>query len=85
MDLTEMTTALAADADAHDKVCTDTCDCTDHVCMDYRYFVVALVMNALGVDLTDIGYVADKLIFIGESQPCGEEVWPTTIGDERGN
>lgn len=50
-------------ADAHDHAGHDDCD--EHTpCWEHRYHTVAILMMRLGLDVTDIGFIADKLIEI---------------------
>lgn len=39
----------------HDKVCGE-------ICSDYRYFVIALLMDSFNMTIIDLGYIADKLL-----------------------
>lgn len=80
--------ALGLAAEAHDKVCTSTCGEPHHECHETRMFIVALVMDRLGLDIMDIGYVADKLLFLQSDlgcQPCGGETpideWANVVDD----
>lgn len=64
--LIEQANVLGLAAEAHDKNCQESCGHNDHECIEHRMFIVALVMDRLGMSILDIGYVADKLLELQE-------------------
>lgn len=84
-DLFEKANALGLAAEAHDKVCQPSCGQENHECYENRVFIVALVADRLGLTLSDLGFIAEKIVDLqGESgcRPCGDETpmdWPDTI------
>lgn len=55
--------------------------CDEHgetPCWENRYYTAALVMERLGCDLTDIGFIVDKLLEL----QCEETVEPAATNDD---
>ncbi len=48
--------ALARDADTHDESCDDS---QDGCCISNRWYTVACLMNYLGLELSDLGHIAE--------------------------
>lgn len=62
----ELITALGKFAEEHDKECTETKDhadgCPHSTCFENRYRLVASLMLETGLELSDIGFIAEALI-----------------------
>lgn len=77
---------LGLAAEAHDTGCTTSCGEDNHECFDNRLLIAGLVLQRLGLELCDIGFVADKLLELqceAGTQTCGEcnDEWPATVVD----
>jgi len=86
--LIEKANALGIAAEAHDATCEASCGHPNHECFENRVYIVALVMNRLGMSIVDVGFVADKLLEIqceDGCEPCGAEGatddWPPVVGE----
>jgi len=63
---------LAKDADAHDETCSDS---EDGCCISNRWYTVACLMNHLGLELRDLGHIAEAWMDLQcEMHPDDEDV-----------
>jgi len=64
-------TALAEDADRHDETCTDA---HEGSCISNRWYMVACLMGYLGLELSDLGHIAESWLDLQcEIEPCEVE------------
>ena len=64
--------AIALEADAHESDCPHHYDDAGEAvkCWDNRCFIMGLLMNRLGLSLTDLGFIADAFLALEAEMIC---------------